>query len=315
MKSAKTRATGALAAAASAADAVVSPVSQLAAMTGVDVAASKAVALPVTLVGQFVRGDVKKGDAAHAFRLSMVRTAVLESLKNNPRSWAELSAESAGKTSLCVAYQAGINAVAAMTRQVQAGELGHKAAILAKGAAGTERKELYALGESVALLMPFAKLGKWGIAGTAGGESYDNAPLAAYADTLADAAQTAFANAWAASIEAGKADRAAAKAKKEADAKAAQVVLERAKADAQAATARAAETAQEEADAQATTPVDDITAAAVDAHLLRASAVETTVEAIRHGLLSPSEIQALFSAMEDAGIEFVTAAPAEEIAA
>lgn len=269
-----------------------SPKSQLAAMSGVDVAAVKATALPVTLVGQSVRADVKKGDAAQAFRHSMVRLAVVEAVKRNPDSWNELCTESAGKTAVCVGYQAGIAAIAAMPRAVQAAECGH--AMSAKG-----RKE----GDSVPLLTPFAKLGKWGIQGTASGVDYDNRPLAAYAETLADAAVAAFAGAWEKAIEAHKAGKEADKAKKAADKAAAEAAVQAAK------DAAARDNAGDESAAD-----DAMWTAAQEAATMRAAQVKATIDAVQHGLLSSDELKALFDALMSSGAVAETVVEMVEIA-
>lgn len=251
-----------------------SPKSQLAAMSAVSVDASKAAAMPVTQTGLFVRGDVKKGDAAHAFRLSIMRTAFLESLKRNPRNVAEIISESAGKSQVCAGYQAGIAAVTAMTRAMHPAETG------------------FVPDTQVPLLQPFARDGKW--------NDPANADLRKVAETLADAALAAFAGAWTAGIDAHKAAKAAEKDKKAADKAAADAAAQAAKDAAAKASAGA------DAEMAAISAQGDLLEAAQEAAAVRAAALESTVDAIKHGLLSAADLQALIVAMEAAGVEFVS---------
>lgn len=272
-----------------------SPASQLAAMSGVSVQASAAASLPTTQAGLFVRGDVKKGDAAHAFRLSIIRTAFLESLKGNPRNVAEIIEQSAGKSAICAGYQAGIAAVAgvnAMTRLVHAAECAHSAS------AKDVKK-----GDSVPMLQQFARAGKW--------DAKNNTPLRALGDTLADAATAAFASAWANGIALHKAGKEAAKEAKAAT----KAENEAAVQAALAAAAQAAAADKAPAEGDALTDVQaDMLVAAEQAATLRAAAVATVADAIAHGMLSADDMQALVDAMAMAGVEFITPAPAVDTA-
>lgn len=94
-----------------------SPQSQLAIMAG-----AVATTNPQGETARFVLADIKGKDAAVAYRLSVIRTAVLELLKGNPRNLKEAAAlvgtiTTAGKAKAYAAGFAVVADVAALERQ------------------------------------------------------------------------------------------------------------------------------------------------------------------------------------------------------
>jgi hypothetical protein len=76
---------------------------------------------PKSEFGRFVLADVKKGDAAHAFRLSMIASAVLEGYKGNPNGLIEATAAAQGRSTIARAYQAGLSSLPAITKLAYVG--------------------------------------------------------------------------------------------------------------------------------------------------------------------------------------------------
>lgn len=74
-----------------------------------------ATAAPVSLFAQFALGDVKGGDAAHAYRKSVVRTAIEQAYKGNYSPLTEALGVVAGKSKKSRAYLAGFAAAGVST--------------------------------------------------------------------------------------------------------------------------------------------------------------------------------------------------------
>jgi hypothetical protein len=271
------------------------PASQLAAMSGVSVAASQAIALPTSQAGQYVRADVKGGDAQHAFRVGIIRTAVLESLKGNGVPMAEALDQAEGKRTIAVCYRAGIAAIGELARLDRAGDV---FADVVENEIVTGRKLLSA--------------GKWADA--------DNKAVRADAETLADAAAVRFDSAFTTCAkdlkEQAKADKAS-KAAEKAAADALAVALVKAANDAPLNTA--GDDAGSDAGAGAGSIDPDTLASAADqASVMRAAALATVLDAIKQGMLSGPELEAINAALDSValGIAYlpVTEAAAPELA-
>jgi hypothetical protein len=71
--------------------------------------------------GRFVLADVKKGDAAHAFRLQMIASAILEGYKGNPNGLTEAKQAAEGKSTIARAYQAGLASLPVVTKLAYVG--------------------------------------------------------------------------------------------------------------------------------------------------------------------------------------------------
>jgi hypothetical protein len=78
---------------------------------------------PESTFGQFVLGDIKGGDAAHHFRMNMVRAAIREALKGNSRALLEAKTIAEGKSKKAKAYQDGFQAVGIPARIAYTGKL------------------------------------------------------------------------------------------------------------------------------------------------------------------------------------------------
>jgi len=82
----------------------------------VAVKTTSAPAAPKSDFGRFVLADVKKGEAAHAFRLQMIAAAIMEGYKGNPNGLTEAVAAAQGKSTIARAYQAGLAALPTVTK-------------------------------------------------------------------------------------------------------------------------------------------------------------------------------------------------------
>lgn len=92
--------------------------SQIAAMSGV----TPATVAPQSQVARFVQADIKGGEAAHNFRMSIIAAAILESYKGNYRNMAEAAALTTGKSKKARAYKAGFEAVGVIGKLAYTGK-------------------------------------------------------------------------------------------------------------------------------------------------------------------------------------------------
>lgn len=96
--------------------------SQLAAMSGVLTPAQSGVAAPQSQVARFVHADIKGGETAHNFRMSVIAAAILESYKGNYRNMAEAAALTTGKSKKARAYKAAFEAVGVIGKLAYVGK-------------------------------------------------------------------------------------------------------------------------------------------------------------------------------------------------
>lgn len=82
------------------------PQSQLTGKTG-----AKPVMAPVSTVAQYVAGDIKGGESAHNYRMSVIEGALREALKGNSRPLMEAATFATGKSKKARAYAAGFGAL------------------------------------------------------------------------------------------------------------------------------------------------------------------------------------------------------------
>lgn len=92
--------------------------SQLAAMSGV----TPATIAPQSAVARFVYGDIKGGEQAHEYRMSVIAAAILESFKGNFRNMLEAAKLTNGKSKKARAYHAGFAAVGTIAPLSYAGK-------------------------------------------------------------------------------------------------------------------------------------------------------------------------------------------------
>lgn len=97
----------------------VAPKSQIKAMSGV-VPATKA---PQSACATFVNGDIKGGEAAHNYRMSVIEDAIREAYKGNSRALIEARTFAEGKSKKAKAYAAGFDAVGIPARVQYKGKL------------------------------------------------------------------------------------------------------------------------------------------------------------------------------------------------
>ena len=71
----------------------------------------KSTVAPQSAVARFVLADIKGGESAHNYRMTVVATAILEAYKGNPNNIAEAKTFSAGKSRKAKAYQAAFGAL------------------------------------------------------------------------------------------------------------------------------------------------------------------------------------------------------------
>lgn len=76
----------------------------------------KTTVAPQSAVARFVAGDIKGGETAHNYRMSVIATAILEGYKGNPNNIAEARVFSAGKSRKAKAYQAAFTALPTITK-------------------------------------------------------------------------------------------------------------------------------------------------------------------------------------------------------
>lgn len=97
----------------------VAPQSQIKAMSGVTVA----VKAPQSACATFVNGDIKGGEAAHNYRMTVIESAIQEAYKGNSRALIEARTFADGKSKKAKAYAAGFDAVGIPARVQYAGKL------------------------------------------------------------------------------------------------------------------------------------------------------------------------------------------------
>lgn len=95
------------------------PQSQIKAMSGVTVA----VKAPQSACATFVNGDIKGGEAAHNYRMSVIESAIQEAYKGNSRALIEARTFADGKSKKAKAYAAGFDAVGIPARVQYKGKL------------------------------------------------------------------------------------------------------------------------------------------------------------------------------------------------
>jgi hypothetical protein len=78
---------------------------------------------PTSQLGLFVAGDIKGGEAAHNYRMSVVAASIREALKGNSRALVEAADLSKGKSKKARSYAAGFAAVGIPARIQYAGKL------------------------------------------------------------------------------------------------------------------------------------------------------------------------------------------------
>ena len=66
---------------------------------------------PQSAVARFVLADIKGGESAHNYRMSVIATAILEGYKGNPNNIKEAQTFSSGKSRKAKAYQAAFEAL------------------------------------------------------------------------------------------------------------------------------------------------------------------------------------------------------------
>lgn len=71
----------------------------------------KSTVAPQSAVARFVAADIKGGETAHNYRMSVIATAILEGYKGNARNLAEAVTFTAGKSRKAKAYQAAFQAL------------------------------------------------------------------------------------------------------------------------------------------------------------------------------------------------------------
>jgi hypothetical protein len=76
----------------------------------------KSTIAPQSAVARFVASDIKGGETAHNYRMSVIATAILEGYKGNPNNIAEAKVFSAGKSRKAKAYQAAFTALPTITK-------------------------------------------------------------------------------------------------------------------------------------------------------------------------------------------------------
>lgn len=92
--------------------------SQVAAMDGVTRAKA-----PESAIAQFVNGDIKGGESAHNYRMTVVEAAIREAYKGNSRALIEARTFADGKGKKAKAYAAGFDAVGIPSRVQYVGKL------------------------------------------------------------------------------------------------------------------------------------------------------------------------------------------------
>lgn len=96
--------------------------SQVAAMDGHIVAKA-----PESAIAQFVNGDIKGGESAHNYRMTVVEAAIREAYKGNSRALIEARTFADGKGKKAKAYAAGFDAVGIPSRVQYVGKLDSEA--------------------------------------------------------------------------------------------------------------------------------------------------------------------------------------------
>lgn len=96
--------------------------SQVAAMDGHIV-----VKAPESAIAQFVNGDIKGGESAHNYRMTVVESAIREAYKGNSRALIEARTFAEGKGKKAKAYAAGFDAVGIPSRVQYVGKLDSEA--------------------------------------------------------------------------------------------------------------------------------------------------------------------------------------------
>lgn len=103
--------------------------SQVAAMDGVVI-----VKAPESAIAQFVNGDIKGGESAHNYRMTVVEAAIREAYKGNSRALIEARTFADGKGKKAKAYAAGFDAVGIPSRVQYVGKLDSEANEAARAA-------------------------------------------------------------------------------------------------------------------------------------------------------------------------------------
>lgn len=103
--------------------------SQVAAMDGHIV-----VKAPESAIAQFVNGDIKGGESAHNYRMTVVEAAIREAYKGNSRALIEARTFAEGKGKKAKAYAAGFDAVGIPSRVQYVGKLDSEANEAARAA-------------------------------------------------------------------------------------------------------------------------------------------------------------------------------------
>lgn len=86
-------------------------------------AGANAPVAPTSQLALFVAGDIKGGEAAHNYRMTVVATAIREALKGNSRALVEATDLCKGKSKKARSYAAGFAAVGIPARVQYAGKL------------------------------------------------------------------------------------------------------------------------------------------------------------------------------------------------
>lgn len=89
---------------------------------------------PESAIAQFVNGDIKGGESAHNYRMSVVEQAIREAYKGNSRALIEARTFADGKGKKAKAYAAGFDAVGIPARVQYVGKLDSEANEAARAA-------------------------------------------------------------------------------------------------------------------------------------------------------------------------------------